>query len=126
MNKIIVAFHIGRGGHFNNSGNKTFIGEKNFQDLISIESDHVFIKNRDYRTKRFCKPTIVDGNDNLVSDDNINALTGTLNFDNEYNTDATCYLEDCTTEELQLIQDSNEYKSYELQSRLNELLLLTL
>lgn len=40
----IVAFHIGRGGHYHNSGHKTFIGEKeigDFNDLfIAFENEY--------------------------------------------------------------------------------------
>lgn len=38
--KIIVAFHIGRGGRFNNQGFKTFIGEKKIGDF----TDNLFLE----------------------------------------------------------------------------------
>ena len=112
--KIIVSFHIGRGGRFYNGGHKTYLGEKNFQDLISNETDHLYIRNKDERGK-FMTPTLFDGNGNVVSDDNVNSLIGTLNFDGDYDTYGAKYIEDGTTNELELISKANEHKSGELE-----------
>jgi len=36
-NKTIVAFHIHRGGHFNNAGHYDYMSDiKNFQDLLGV------------------------------------------------------------------------------------------
>lgn len=111
---IIVAFHAGRGGRFHNAGHVTYLGEKNFQDLMNLNSDTLSIGNRDERGK-FCKPYLTDGNGNRVTDDDINALTGTLNFDYQYDTDWCDYIENISDESLAIIaNDTNHFKSHGL------------
>ncbi len=107
--KIIVALHIGRGGHFNNPGHLFYLGEKNFQDLISQEYIHIFPMNKDDKG-RFCKPFFVDGSGNVVSEDDPNGLIGTLDFDRQFDTDYCKYIEDCDERELTLMATTNEYK----------------
>lgn len=113
QNKIIVSFHIGRGGRFYNSGHKTYLGEKTFKNLVSENESDLYIINRDKQGK-FIKPIFVDGSSNEVSDDNANSLTGSLNFDGDYDTYIAKYVEDCTDKELDIIRNSNEWKSSEL------------
>ena len=110
---IIVAFHISRGGRFNNSGYKSYLGEKTFKDLISMNEDNLYIVNRDQQG-RFIKPIFADGSGNEVSDDSIDSLTGSLNFDGDYDTYIAKYIEECTDKELDTIRNSNEWKSSEL------------
>lgn len=119
---IIVSFHIGRGGRFNNAGHKTYLGEKNYQDLISMNSDHLYITNRD-ENGRFCTPFLANCNGNMVSD-TIKGEVGYLEFDYDYDTDYAKRIEDCTEEELQIIADSNLYKSSQLEDYLHESLIL--
>lgn len=110
---IIVSFHISRGGRFNNSGYKSYLGEKTFKDLISMNENNLYIVNRDKQGK-FIKPIFIDGSSNEVSDDNANSLTGTLNFDGDYDTYIAKYIEECTDQELNIIRESDEWKSSEL------------
>lgn len=112
-NKIIVAFHIGRGGMFYNGGHKSFIGELNFQDLQKLNTDNIFYRGRDERG-RFMRTEIYDGAGNFVSGDDPNGLIGRLDFDGDYDTDYCKYIEDCTDEELELIAKSGDFKSFEL------------
>ena len=65
MDNIIVAFHIGRGGRFYNGGHKTFLGEKNINDLMNIQSDYLFYRNKDNKG-RFCSPYHADLNGKLM------------------------------------------------------------
>jgi hypothetical protein len=37
--KTIVAFHLGRGGRFNNGGHKSFVGQYTITDILSIADD---------------------------------------------------------------------------------------
>jgi hypothetical protein len=63
MKNLIVAFHIGRGGRFNNSGFKSFLGEKSideFTDDLFIHRKNetdlhklVFLKGRPNLEKKF-------------------------------------------------------------------------
>lgn len=104
--RTIVAFHIGRGGRFNNAGHKTFIGEKNFQDLISMNSEHLFEQNRE--NGKFCRKYYTDLNGTVIVEaDDVNALVGSLNFDNDYDTDYCCYLDECDENELRIIAESD-------------------
>ena len=117
--KIIVTFHIGRGGRFYNSGHKTYKGEKSFKEIISENENHIYIKNRDENGK-YIKPIITDESGNEISDNNINDETGTLNFDGDYDTTITKYIEECTETEIQIIEESNLYKSEELKEYLQK------
>jgi hypothetical protein len=107
---IVVSFHIGRGSRFYNAGHRTFIGEKNFQDLINMEANNVFVKDRG-PDGRFCKPLITDCSGNPVSDDDVNELIGTLDFDGQYDTSYAKIIDDCDEHELQIITEANIYKS---------------
>jgi hypothetical protein len=111
---IIVAFHIGRGGRFNNSGFKSYLGEKDFQNLINLNDNDLFTKNRD-DNGRFVKPFLANiGSGSSVTDDDITGKVGVLNFDYDYNTDYAQYIEDCDEHEIELICNSSEYKTGEL------------
>ena len=111
--KIIVAFHIGRGGRHNNPGHLTFIGEKNFQELLSLNCNNVFEHNQDEKGG-FCTPFLTDGQGNSVTDDDIRGEVGRLEFDGHYDTYTARYIEDCTDSELEVIVQSNLYKRGEL------------
>lgn len=117
--KIIVAFHVGRGGRFHNAGHKTFIGERNLKDLISMNSNNLFEVNRDF-LGRFCKPFLTDCSGHVVLDsDRFNDEVGCLDFDGTYDTDYCRYIEDCDEDELDIIRNSGEYMSLELSEYLN-------
>jgi len=47
-NKTVVHFHIGRGGHFNNPGHRTFEGIADLQEVISQHSDKLFYNRENY------------------------------------------------------------------------------
>jgi hypothetical protein len=122
-NKIIVAFHVGRGGRFNNGGHVTFIGEKNLQKLIQLNFDHLFEQNR--VNGKFSKPYLTDLNGTIIVDsDEYNNEVGFLEFDTIYDSDYCKYIEDCSDEELRLISDSSEYKSFELEEYLKDVCLI--
>jgi hypothetical protein len=120
--QIYVTFHVTRGGKFNNGGFKKFHSEQNFNELVSYFMDALFIQNRD-KNGKFCKPFIHDGNGvSLTNDDWKNGLTGTLDFDGEYDTLITKNIVDCDELELQKIKDSQEFDfcSEELQQYINK------
>lgn len=116
--KIIVAFHIGRGGRFFNAGHKTYEGEKSLQDIIRIHSDNLYEVNRD-GNGRFCKPYLADCSGNEVCD-TPTAQVGVLDFDGDYNTYICRYIEDCSQYELDLIAQDGGWKSAELQEYMKE------
>ena len=111
--KIIVAFHTGRGGRHNNPGHVTFIGEKNFQELISLNSDNVFEHNRDDKG-RFYTPFLTDSQQCPITHDDIRGEVGRLDFYGHYDTYTAISIEDCTEDELQVIIESDLYKSGQL------------
>lgn len=112
-NKIIVSFHTGRGGRFHNSGYKKYLGEKSFKEIITENENNIFVKNRDENGK-YIKPIIIDGSGNEISDNKINDEIGILNFDHDYDTTVSKYIEQCTNEEIELIKKSEIYKSEEI------------
>lgn len=116
--KLIVAFHVGRGGRFNNGGHKSYIGEKNLNDLIQMNGDNLFEQNR--VNGKFSKPYLTDLNGTIILDsEDYKKEVGYLEFDTIYDTDYCKYIEDCSDEELSLINESNEYKSSKLEEFFN-------
>lgn len=120
-NKIIVAFHVGRGGRFHNAGHKTFIGEMDFQELISRNDSNLYKQNRD-RNGRFCKPYFTGAGGNIVdASEDIRGEVGYLNFDGQYDTDSCEYLDNCSEEELRIIINSGRYVSNDLNEHLTKI-----
>ena len=115
--KLIVAFHIGRGGKYYNAGNRTFAGEKNLQTLINNESNNLY-----YYTMENGLPEsgYYDCNNNLIiSEKDAEKDTGRLEFDGDYDTLYCKDIHDCDEQELKIITESKDYKSPELENYLN-------
>ena len=105
--RIVVAFHIGRRG-------KTFLGEKDFQELISDRMDSLFLHDRDERG-RFCKPYYADASGNvIVEPDEMNREVGSLDWDGLYDEDIACYLDECDDDELRIIARDDAFVSTEV------------
>jgi hypothetical protein len=102
--KIIVAFHVGRGGRFYNPGNLTFIGE---QKISHFTSD-LFL-NED-------ETEYVDGAGNYVglTVEEEKTGIGRINIDNEYDTTYTRSLFDCSFKEIMAIKESKEWNAEDL------------
>ena len=132
--ETIVAFHIGRGGRFHNSGHVSFIGFKTINEFTSDlfvsyenytelseelkkypnlgeklqkcfeDDDFVFFK------KKFGwnigKKIFIDGGGSPVGLDVENDGTGIINIDYDYNTNYCKYLSECNEDELFLIKNS--------------------
>lgn len=108
-----VRFHIGRGGHFNNAGHKTYVGTVNdlsdcFGDsfVISEDENGKPLQDSDWQLVDSGSNVILSGRDEIESD------TGILDWDGEYDTDIVRYLEDCDDDEYQLILDAAERGEY--------------
>ena len=104
-----VRFHIGRGGHFNNAGHKTYIGTVNglsdcFGESSIIDMDDNGDKLPDNKWQ------LIDGGGNVIltGRDEIESETGILDWDGEYDTDIVRYLEDCDDDEYQMILNTAE------------------
>jgi len=113
-NRIVVAFHIGRGGRFCNADYRTFIGEKNFQELINDSLNFLVYRDRDDKG-RFCKPFYTDAASGnvIVEPDKMNNEVGRLDWDGSYDTDYACYLDECDEDELRIIVRDNQLISPE-------------
>ena len=108
-----VRFHIGRGGHFNNAGHKTYEGTVNelsdcFGDSIVISEDENGKPLPDSEWQ------LVDGGGNVILSgrDEIESETGILDWDGEYDTDIVQKLSECDDDEYQLILDAAERGAY--------------
>jgi hypothetical protein len=84
-----------------------------FSKLINLRSEYLFEKNRDEKG-RFCKPYLTDTNGNHVTDDDLNADTGKLDFDGDYDSDIVKNIDDCTDSEINVIAESREFKNYDI------------
>jgi hypothetical protein len=150
LENTIVAFHIGRGGRFNNSGFKTFIGEEEIgkftNDLSSSYENAGKFKNRfgfdaTYRSGQKCIVDLITeelfeeleeafgikleelgelqysdnaGNPVGLTQKEIDSGVGRIDIDGGYNTTYTCYLKDCSEEEIELIKESGYWNKNEL------------
>lgn len=106
IGKALVCFHIGRGGRFYNPGHKSYNPYvKCFSDLTN--QDWLFLNNEDEEgnTLEDENWTLTDcsGNVLLEGRDEIEAETGTLSRDGEYDADVVKRLEDCDESELELV-----------------------
>ena len=107
VNRIVVAFHTGRRG-------KTFLGEKDFQELINDRLDSLFLHDRDSKG-RFCKPFYADASGNvMVEPGEMNSEVGIIDWDGLYDTDVACYLDECDDDELRLIARDDVFASPEV------------
>lgn len=104
--KALVCFHIGRGGHFHNPGHKSYNPwVKSFEELVN--QDCLFLNNEDEEGNELDDDewTLTDccGRVLLEGRDEIEAETGSLSRDGEYDTDIVQRLEDCDDEEIELV-----------------------
>lgn len=110
---INVRFHIGRGGHFNNAGHKTYVGTVN--DLSDCFGDS-FVISEDENGKALpdSEWQLVDSGGNVILSgrDEIETETGILDWDGEYDTDIVRYLSECDDDEYQMILDAAERGEY--------------
>lgn len=121
MKKIIVAFHIGRGGHFNNPNHKTF--NPNISSLQECFGDSIII-DEDPETEEALPDEewlLLDsgGKEMLHGRQEIESETGVLDWDGIYDKDIVKDIEDCTDEELELVFNSfinGEYVNPEVET----------
>lgn len=113
--KNYISFHIGRGGSFNNQGHLSFSGEEDFQDLIRRCSDKCLIVDStiDENNNEIQLPDnkwhLDDLGSNVILEgrDKIEALTGILDWDGDYNTDYVTTTDNLSQKELDTL-----YKAY--------------
>ena len=104
-----VRFHIGRGGHFNNEGHKTYVGTVN--ELSDCFGDSIVIsEDENGKTLPDSEWQLVDSGSNVILSgrDEIESETGILDWDGEYDTDIVRKLSECDDDEYQLIFDTAE------------------
>lgn len=105
---MYVSFHKTRGGEFYNPGYVEFVGEMDFQELISFLSDSLYINRRDEKG-RFTRPYLTDGNGRVVTDDDLDGHTGTIDFDGDYDTYYSLDADDLGDEEVDAIRRAKGY-----------------
>lgn len=111
--KILVHFHIGRGGRFHDHGNKTYIGTVNglsdcYGDafIISEDENGNAMPDKDWK--------LLDGAGNIILEgrEAIESPTGVLDWDGEYDTDIVRHISECGDDEYQLIIDAYNRHNY--------------
>ena len=143
MKDLIVGFKIGRGGRFNNSGYKTFLGECKISDFTSdlfvrFENEGKILKeigNRQNLIDKFyeCRSSenfdffeklgfdlgqkiFVDGNDNEVGlsyEDYLSGI-GIIDIDGAYDTVYTRLLSDLKESDIDLVNASDFWNSLQM------------
>lgn len=104
-----VRFHIGRGGHFNNAGHKTYVGTVNGLSDCFGESSIIDVDDNGDKLPD-SKWQLIDGGGNVIltGRDKIESETGILDWDGEYDTDIVRKLSECDDDEYQMILDTAE------------------
>ena len=87
---LIVAFKIGRGGRFHNSGHLSYVGEYDINHFVN----DLFLNE--------AETMYTDGNGTELLDVD-NDGTGKINIDNDYNTTYACKVSDLDENELNAI-----------------------
>lgn len=106
----IVAFHIGRGGRFHNSGYKSVMPHiKKLNDCFS-ENSIVISEDEDGKALPDEEWELIDGGSNVIlkGRDKIENETGILDWDGEYDTDIVKYISECDENELRLLIQTYE------------------
>lgn len=108
-----VHFHIGRGGHFNNAGHKTYVGTVNGLSDCFGESSIIDVDDNGDKLPD-SKWQLIDGGGNVIltGRDEIESETGILDWDGEYDTDIVRKLSECDDDEYQMILDTEERGAY--------------
>ncbi len=96
---LIVAFHIGRGGRFYNSGHLSYLGEKDINDFV----ENLFL-NEDETMY-----TDGDGNELLEVE---NGGIGRIDVDGGYNTTYTCKVSDLDEKEIDVILATESQRGF--------------
>lgn len=108
-----VRFHIGRGGHFNNAGHKTYVGTVNgLSDCFGDSS--IIWEDENGKPLPDSEWQLIDGGGNVIltGRDEIESETGILDWDGEYDTDIVRKLSECDDDEYQMILDTEERGAY--------------
>ncbi len=105
-NLIIVKFHIGRGGRFNNQGHLTFKGVQRIDEGDSFNELFFNDKTKEYQN---CQGGEV-GLTEVEADSGI----GRIDQDGDYDTTYTTTIEDLTEEEESLIRESSGYEAEQI------------
>ena len=125
-NEYIVAFHIGRGGRFNNQGHKSFMPYvSKLSDCINLEKCIILCQDENGNELPDEKWVLLDGGGNTILEgrNNIESDTGILDWDGDYDTDIVQYLDECSQDELEIIYQAylrEEYMPYELKDYICE------
>lgn len=108
-----VRFHIGRGGHFNNAGHKTYVGTVNGLSDCFGESSIIDVDDNSDKLPD-SKWQLIDGGGNVIltGRDKIESETGILDWDGEYDTDIVRKLSECDDDEYEMILDTEERGAY--------------
>lgn len=104
-----VRFHIGRGGHFNNAGHKTYVGTVNgLSDCFGDSS--IIWEDENGKPLPDSEWQLIDGGGNVILSgrDEIESETGILDWDGEYDTDIVRKLSECDDDEYQMILDTED------------------
>jgi len=107
QNQTIVAFHVGRGGRYWNPGHVSFLGEKKIREFTG----NLFLSEEE---EEETEKVFLDGNGNSVGltiQECENGI-GTINIDGGYDTTYTCYLSDCSDEELEIIANTKNERGW--------------
>ena len=106
--KIYLSFKVGRGGHFHNPGYVTFLGEFDFQELINRCSDDLMLIDTTWDEETYEEVPLpesewkmVDTGDNIILEgkSEIEAKTGVLDFDGDYDKAYTITLDEVWKDE---------------------------
>ena len=108
MKTIYLSFKVGQGGHFHNPGHITFLGEIDFQELINRCGNDLMLIDTTWDEETYEEVplpenewTMVDTGSNIILEgkSEIEAKTGVLDFDGDYDKAYTVTLDEVWKDE---------------------------
>jgi hypothetical protein len=107
--------------HHVNQSNVSISNVDHIAELVSekkyAELEKYGINESDFQESEFFDG---GGNSTGLTESEGESGIGTIDRDGDYDTTTSCYLDECSVEECEIIEASNEWKSQELQAFVNE------
>lgn len=95
-----------------------YIGQVDFQELISRNSTDLFLYEEDGNGNP-CTPYLADCGGNVVYNGDMEAKTGILDFDGEYDTQYTTTFDDMNNDEISALFKSKGFKGLDVEAKIN-------
>lgn len=120
-NEMYVRFHIGRGGRFHNQGHLSYVNEDNFQELLAACGDKLGRIEDTYNPETEEETPLPEDKWAYINEQGrvmvegreaMEAMTGTLDWDGEYDTDHVTTVEELSDREIETLWEAYRNHAY--------------